>query len=402
MANNRYASVIRTTKGFWFVVFLLSAPAAFALTELDAVAEFQKLKGHHKAIAISGCGTQVISSIAHSEQSPAVASIKALAKCEAKRLAMGSDTFCEIRFSNNGEVTPAHKIRTGVPDQHPLFLWRLVSGQSTVYLAGSIHVLKQSLHPLPQQYQSAFDNSDNIVVEVDTMSITPRNLAKLVNKYFLLPDSQSIQQVLNQSELSMLVEYLDARNNSIAGVEQLKPSMLAIQLSINQLAAMGYFQEYGVEKYFLKQLGSRNILHMETLEQQFQLLGSAPMTLQRELLRETIIRIDEMDEMMAALVTAWLSGDMQNFDVLTQIMSSPSPEYLAFSKRLLDERNIGMANKITGYLDAGGTYFVMLGAAHLTGENSVLSLLKQQGRTAIQVHSTNPANFPGQLPIHSC
>jgi len=380
MTNSRYAII-------YCIVCLLSTSLAFALTESDAKAGFQKLGDTHKAIAVSGSGAQAISSTVHSQSSPAVASIKALASCEAKRTALKSDNFCEIRAVNGNKITSAQKIRAAVPDQHPLFLWEIVSSQAKVYLAGSIHVLKQSLYPLPQQYQSAFDSSDNIVVEVETASVAPGDMADLVKMYFLFPESQSIQHVLNESETALLSEYLRYRNTSIEAVEQLKPSMLAIQLSLNQLVAMGYTHEYGVESFFLSQTGSKNIFHLETLAQQFQLLGSAPMDLQRELLRESIVGIDEVDAAMAELVTAWLSGDADSFEALTKSMSSESPEYLAFSKKLLEERNIGMANKIESYLNKKGTYFVMLGAAHLMGERSVLSLLEQQGRTVNQIHS---------------
>jgi hypothetical protein len=48
-------------------------------------------------------------------------------------------------------------------------------------------------------------------------------------------------------------------------------------------------------------------------------------------------------------------------------------------RKLFDERNIKMTSKIQGYLNSGGTYFVIVGSGHLIGERGVVELLKAKG-----------------------
>ena len=38
-----------------------------------------------------------------------------------------------------------------------------------------------------------------------------------------------------------------------------------------------------------------------------------------------------------------------------------------------------MTSKIEGYLNAGGSYFVIVGAGHLIGERGMVELLKSKG-----------------------
>jgi hypothetical protein len=38
-----------------------------------------------------------------------------------------------------------------------------------------------------------------------------------------------------------------------------------------------------------------------------------------------------------------------------------------------------MTSKIQGYLNSGGTYFVIVGSGHLIGERGVVELLKAKG-----------------------
>jgi hypothetical protein len=48
-------------------------------------------------------------------------------------------------------------------------------------------------------------------------------------------------------------------------------------------------------------------------------------------------------------------------------------------EQLLGKRNRAMANRIGGFLDGQQTYFVLVGAAHLTGSDGIVALLEAQG-----------------------
>ena len=92
----------------------------------------------------------------------------------------------EARFGRASRRTP-----------HPLFLWRFEADASRVYLAGSIHVMKASLFPLPTQFEAAFDARDRMAVEVDTNALDPGvDPAEIPSDYALLPAGQSLGTVL--------------------------------------------------------------------------------------------------------------------------------------------------------------------------------------------------------------
>jgi hypothetical protein len=44
-----------------------------------------------------------------------------------------------------------------------------------------------------------------------------------------------------------------------------------------------------------------------------------------------------------------------------------------------------MAQKIDGYLKTSGTYFVVVGAAHLLGDKGIIQLLKDKGYSVEQL-----------------
>ncbi len=281
-------------------------------------------------------------------------------------------------------LTTSATIKARLPDQpHPLYLWRISRGASTVYLAGSVHILKLGLYPLPPQYQQAFDASDNLVVEVNLSAFTPEQLQFKSMQYALLADEQRLPQVLNAETYAQLNTLTAAYGLPLAQMARFKPAFVTQQLAVLALMATGYDPSRGVEKYFTDQIAStdqhKNILQLETLDFQLDLLMNQPLATQRIMVDDTLAQMDDFEPFTADLVTAWLAGNDAAFEDAFNAQSGDSAESQAFMRQLMDVRNVGMAEKIAGFLDTTGTYFVLVGAAHYIGDNSVIELLRRRG-----------------------
>jgi uncharacterized protein YbaP (TraB family) len=167
----------------------------------------------------------------------------------------------------------------------------------------------------------------------------------------------------------------------------LKPVMIATQLSVMRLMALGYLPDQGLEHHFISRRGDRAIIELETIDQQLEVLTSPAMALQEELLLDTLLQMPEMEATVAALMVAWLAGDDIELRRLFDEQSGQSAAYQAFMEQLLGKRNRAMANRIEGLLDGQQTYFVLVGAAHLTGDDGIVALLEAQGYRARQIGS---------------
>lgn len=84
---------------------------------------------------------------------------------------------------------------------------------------------------------------------------------------------------------------------------------------------------------------------------------------------------DEVDELMEM----WKKGDDKTLLKMTNDMAS-DPE---FQKAMQTDRNIGMADKIEGYLKSNKEeeYFVVVGVLHYPGEYGIIKLLQDKGYT---------------------
>jgi uncharacterized protein YbaP (TraB family) len=250
-----------------------------------------------------------------------------------------------------------------------------------------MHVMKPTLLPLPQQFEDAFAASDRLVVEVNTSAVPAGEMQRDVSAMAFLPESQTIASVLRPDTLKQLNTYLDAQGTPPSSVARLRPAMIATQLAVARLMALGYLPEFGLDQYFIGRAGARPVLELETLDDQINLLLSPPMNVQQDMLASTLEQMHDVQKTLNEMVVAWLEGDADTLRRLFDEESPPTEAYREFDRELLDERNVGMADKIQGYLATSGSYFVLVGAAHLAGPASVIDVLRARGVDGRQIHS---------------
>jgi hypothetical protein len=348
--------------------------ALCAISNAATPAAYESLPGRKAQAEVPGAASY---GIAHSQATDLAASRSALAECESRN---SDSNPCEVTRLNDEVITSGRTIRARVDSaSHPLYLWRYQTQTATVFLAGSIHVLKPSLYPLPPQFESAFQQADYLVVEVDTQRVSPAELQAQSMRFALLPPNQSLASVLPAPLYERLGERLNAYGMNVQAMARAKPAVVMNELVLARLTALGYLASYGLEQHFRARTGERSILELETLESQLRLLFEQPLSMQIQLLADTLDQEFLIEPLLADLLTAWLSGNDSQFLELFEQQAGDSKLAAAFNRQLLDDRNVGMADKIRTYLEAEGTYFVLAGAAHFIGPKGIVALLAQQG-----------------------
>jgi hypothetical protein len=94
---------------------------------------------------------------------------------------------------------------------------------------------------------------------------------------------------------------------------------------------------------------------------------------------------DEVAGQLEIIVKAWKSGDVEELEELLYPEDADYPHEEELNTILNVERNRKMAQKIQGYLESDDeTYFVVVGAAHLVGDENIRQLLEENGYRCIQ------------------
>ena len=100
-----------------------------------------------------------------------------------------------------------------------------------------------------------------------------------------------------------------------------------------------------------------------------------------------------IEPLLVEMLVAWMSGNDHQFVELFALQAGDSPLARAFNRQLLEERNVGMANKVRSYLRSQGTYFVLAGAAHFLGAEGIVALLADQDILGHRVMSNERATI---------
>lgn len=264
------------------------------------------------------------------------------------------------------------------------FMWK-ADGKGTVYMLGSIHLCKADMYPLDKRIESAFKESQILALEVNPLAIDQMKVMKIIMNKGMYKGTETLKDNLSKEDFEMLRKHCEENSLNIQDMMKFKPAMVSLMLPTMELMKMGYRPDLGIDYYFAKKAtGSKKIVELETLNQQMSLIFDMPE--QEELLKYTVADMSNLGKSINAIVTAWKEGDAKTME---QIISKPlkeknANEFKPVYKKIFDDRNIKMAEKIKGFLATEKTYFVVVGAGHLVGEKGVIQLLKKEGVNVVQ------------------
>lgn len=265
------------------------------------------------------------------------------------------------------------------------FLWSVESPNNTVYLLGSLHFLKAEDYPLPQSIQDAFDNAEHLIFEIDLAEAnSPTALQITLQK--AAPDSpdELLQTALSPETYDLAGKALAEVGIPIEGFNQFEPWFLFTVLSVAQITKLEFDPIYGVDFYLFKAAtdAGKNISALETLEEQLSFLDNLSVPIQRELVRQTLLELETLESVLNLMVDSWKSGDLVTFEKLILDTFEGYPE---LQRVLLSQRNQNWLAKIEPLVNQAEDYLVVVGAAHLVGDDGLIQLIKQKGYAVWQV-----------------
>jgi hypothetical protein len=266
-----------------------------------------------------------------------------------------------------------------LPQSQKSFLWRVQSATNTVYVLGSLHLAKKEIYPLNQKIENAFDQSKILVVEANVNDIKKMDVQKLVECAFY-PPPDTLEKHLSIETYEWVRKEINKLGISTELINKQRPWFLSMTLVAMESLKLGLDPNLGIDKYFLsKAEGKKKILELESLDYQIDLLSNLSDKDQELFLLYTLKDLNIMEQEVNQLTQAWISGDTQGMEsILTRSVSEDKRLYPIFEK-LIYERNRKMVSTIEDFLRTKETYFVIVGAGHLVGNQGIIEVLKGKG-----------------------
>jgi uncharacterized protein len=260
-------------------------------------------------------------------------------------------------------------------------LWTVEGEQNTVYLLGSIHVLRPGDGGLPQAAERAYEDAERLVMEIDLddAAADPSAMLATMQQAALLPADKTLRGVLGADYESIRARAGES-GLDLAMLDRFAPWFVATLLLQMELARRGFLPELGIEAQLAHRAvdDGKPIQGLETAEQQFAVLGGLPLEEQKRFLLMTLEESTQLDAQVDELVGAWQAGDTE---ALARMLSAEFDDFPELYRPLTEDRNRAWVEQLDGLLDDRDDYLVVVGALHLVGRNSVVDLLRQRGYT---------------------
>ena len=257
-------------------------------------------------------------------------------------------------------------------------VWELRGPHNTIYLAGSMHLLRPDAADLPAPVQRAYRDSSELVMEIDLDDLDPQAGALFTATHGTYAPGESLRAALGEVRWARVLEEGTKLGIPSAALDRLEPWVVALLLSVAQMNAAGLDTNAGVEQQLqaLAQTDGKPIGGLETLDFQLSIFDDLSPEQQAKFLELTLAEGEQMQGELDAITTAWREGRAADLESLLLGEYAKFPELY---DALVYRRNRDWIPKIRALGERDGNVLVVVGALHLVGEQGVIAMLERAG-----------------------
>jgi uncharacterized protein len=271
---------------------------------------------------------------------------------------------------------PGHADGNGAPG-----LWHVTGPKGSIYLMGSVHVLTEADSWMTASIDAAFKQSQCLALEIDLATIPPETISarlRAVGQYD--PRAGGLKDHVSDKTYQRFLATMQDLALSPESLDSYRPWLVSLIISSVITDTLGYEDRYGVDYSFMTraQATKMPIMGLETLDDQVAALSASDGETDDEILGEVLDSVGREPSTIKTVAEAWRRGDMET--IAKKIDEELADEPMDYD-RLIGRRNRHWLPELEKMLKTGRHCFVVVGAGHLVGKASLLTLLIDAGYT---------------------
>lgn len=260
-------------------------------------------------------------------------------------------------------------------------LWEITIENSTnkSYLFGTIHSGDSRLFPLDSMIYKSLLNSEVLALELDPSNM--KNIKML--KKMLLKD-QTLEDLYSKKNYKILNDFLnDSLNIAPLMVNNMQP--IFIEQLIDQSFIKNEHDPIDIHLHKNALINNISIVGLETIDEQMNTLLSIEISNQAKNLITKVKEFNRQELLndMDSLIAAYIKKDIELY--LNKELEKTKKDNEEFLENFIYSRNKTMSKRAVRIINENKT-FIAVGAAHLYGENGMISLLKKEGLILRPLH----------------
>ena len=258
--------------------------------------------------------------------------------------------------------------------------WVVKDADSTIYLLGTVHLLKPETVWKTDKLLAAMNEAKQLWLELpttDPQAMAPE-MMQLVVKYGMSP-GVPLSRDLTPDEMKTLDQAAQVAGLTASQLNVFRPWFAALTISNAAMVRAGYDPSSGVDMNVEAIFKADGIKPngLENAEQQIKVFASMTREQELEYLRTTMEEYEKASTELDQMVEQWSHGDLAGLErMFVTDMKTETPDLY---EALLLNRNANWVMQIQEMLKGKGVIFIAVGAGHLIGPDSVLSMLKAKG-----------------------
>lgn len=263
-------------------------------------------------------------------------------------------------------------------------VWQINKGDSKIYLAGTVHLLRLQDYPLPAAFEQAYEASQSLYFETDIGAMSDMGTQQRMLQQLTYQDGRTLSSVLSSEAYVALSEYAAGTGIPLAMLQTFKPGLLISTLSVMEFQKLG-FTPQGVDAYFFSKATAEGkpTGELETIDEQIAMLARMGVGYESEFVLYSIRDFAQLGTTIESMVQAWRDGNTQL--LLAEFVEPMLIETPDLYESLLVDRNNNWMPAIEAMFETQDTEFVLVGVAHLVGEHGLITMLQDKGYEIVQL-----------------
>lgn len=264
----------------------------------------------------------------------------------------------------------------GAPAWADPAVWAAHGPNATVYLLGSVHLLRPGTVWEGPIVRRAFDEATECWFEA-VLPDDPAAMQGVMMSTGLDP-AHKLSDLLPPNRRALL-DKLAAESGVGPAMQAMRPWLAAAVLTGQPLLKAGFDPALGVDTVLQAQAkaAGKRVAGVETMDQQMRLLAELPQGLAVRFLLSAMDDAARGPALIDEMIRGWQSADTE---ALARTLSGQIRKEAPDLYRIIFvDRNETFARAVEGFLAGNKTVLLVIGAGHLAGPDNVRDLLARRG-----------------------
>lgn len=256
-------------------------------------------------------------------------------------------------------------------------LWVVRDADSTVYLFGSLHVLRPETQWRTARIDAALDSASDVWFEI-TNPDDHAGIGAIMQTKGMDP-SRPLSSLMTPEQFAAFDTAARAMGGTAAQMDTMRPWLAAFMVAMGPLTKAGFNPATGVDIVLRDRAvaAGKSVHGFETADSQINLIANASEEAQLAYLNHSVSTADTAAADLDQMIAAWARGNTSG--VARYNRENTGDVHPELHQVMLARRNANWADQIVERMKGSGTSFVVVGAAHLSGPDNVPDLLAARG-----------------------